>query len=285
MAELRPTLANWNGRLLPLADVRVSALDRGFLFGDAVYEALRVYAGKAWLLREHLDRLARSLREVRIDADVSRIESRVLETLRASGVREGLIYLQITRGEAPRAHAWKSALVPNELVWVQDYGGDPYAGVRERGVGVVSHPDLRWKRCDVKSTNLLANCLACQAAFEADCPEAVLVDGDGFVTEATHSSLFAVVDGVVVATPNGQAILPGVTRAWLAHGGAEVHERRISLAELRAADEVFMTGTSIEVMPVVAVDGAAVGTGAPGPVTVELLKAYRKAVREFVEND
>jgi D-alanine transaminase len=281
---LRSTLANWNGEIMPLEDVKVSVLDRAFLFGDAVYEALRVYGGRAWLADEHFDRLKRSLTEVRIAADADRLRRRMEETIERSGVEEGLAYLQVTRGQGPRSHAWKKPMTPNELVWVQDYGIDPFAEMRRAGTGVVTERDRRWGRCDVKSVNLLANCMACQSAYEAGCIEALLVDANGVLTEATHSSFFAVLDGIVRTSPNDSCVLPGVTRNWvvdrLRRDGREVVESPIHEKDLSRVDELFLTGTSIEVMPIVAVDGRPVHDGKPGPLASSLREAYQSAVEE-----
>ncbi len=188
----RPTLANWNGEFLPLADVRVSVLDRGFLFGDGIYEVLRVYAGRPFLCEEHMQRLRRSLREVRIDCDADRLEQRMQDTLRQSGVEEGIIYIQVTRGAAAnRTHRFPDPPVPpTELIYVEELDGDPYAQYRQTGARLITVPDVRWGRCDIKSVNLLANCMAAQAAKEAGCIEALLVKPDGTITESSHTSIF-----------------------------------------------------------------------------------------------
>src|SRR5437870_3464183 len=150
-------LANLNGRQLPLAEATVPALDRGFLFGDAVYEVLRVYGGRPWLQEEHWARLARSLDAIRIHGvDLDRLRRRMHETIAAGPFREALVYLQVTRGVAPRAHKFPSGVAPLEFLYVQEFR-DPYEEARRVGAAVVTHPDIRWGRCDVKSTNLLAN--------------------------------------------------------------------------------------------------------------------------------
>ncbi|MGL4461660.1 MAG: aminotransferase class IV, partial [Planctomycetia bacterium] len=259
-------LANWNGVESPLDQVRVSVLDRGFFFGDAVYEALRVYGGKAWLVDSHMKRLTRSLGELRIPADVSRIERRMLETIAHSGVTDGMTYLQVTRGEAPRSHQFpKTPAKPNELIYVVDFGGDPYAKVRSTGVAVASHPDLRWKRRDIKTTNLLGNCLAMQYAAEQGCFEAILVDDAGYVTEGSHTSAFAVKDGVIYAPPQGSHILPGCTRAFvltLAEKlGVEYRLEAFKAADVFSMDELFLTGTSLEALAVTTFDGKPIGRG------------------------
>jgi D-alanine transaminase len=286
MDQLTTTLANWNGEVMPLEDVKVSVLDRAFLFGDAVYEALRIYGGKAFFADEHFARLQRSLQELRIEADVDRVRRRMEETIEASGVKEGLAYMQITRGQGPRSHAWKKPMTPNELIWVQDYGGDPHVEHRKKGIGVVTESNRRWGRCDVKSVNLLANCMACQAAYEAGCIEAILIDDDGIATEATHSSLFGVLDGVVRTSPNNERILPGVTRNWavdrLRKLGIPVSEESMQRSDFDRLEEMFLTGTSIEVMPVTSIDRQIVANGKPGTISVRLLGEYQSDVRAFI---
>lgn len=282
-------LANWNGELMPLDQVRVSVLDRAFLFGDAIYEALRVYGGKTWLHGDHMARLARSLGEVRIETDIRRIENRMAETLAKSGVAEGLVYIQVTRGAAPRTHYFPPAgTKPNELIFVSDIGGDPYAGVRETGVGIVTHDDLRWRRCDIKSVNLLGNCIAMQAAKNADCTEAWLINEAGDITEATHSSAFAVSGGKILAPPLGPSLLPGVTRKFMLElaesESIEVVEQSFGRDRLFELDELFMTGTTMEVLPVVRVDGRPAGGGRPGPVTTRLYQAFQRAVADFLKS-
>lgn len=276
-------LANWNGRQMPLAEVQVSVLDRGFLFGDGIYEVLRVYGGRPFLCAEHMRRLRRSIGEVRIDCDVDRLERRMHETLAHSGVKEGLIYIQVTRGAARRTHRFPDPPVPpNELIYVEEIEADPYARWRESGADLLSLPDLRWKRCDIKSVNLLANCMAAQAAAEAGCVEALLVAADGAITEGSHTSIFAVQDGRIITTPLGPQILPGITRGLVVRLSEQaripITEGRLRRDQLAAVHELFLTGTTSEVLPITRVDGGAIGDGRPGPVTRRLYEAYRDLV-------
>lgn len=278
--------ANWNGVAMPLADVRVSVLDRGFLFGDGIYEVLRVYGGRPFLLREHMARLRRSLAEIRIAADAARLEQRMHETLRESSVDSGMIYLQVTRGVAPRTHRFPNPPVaPNELIYVDAIDGDPYGAFRD-GAKLLTVPDVRWHRCDIKSVNLLANCLAAQAAAEAGCLEALLVAADGSVTEGSHTSLFAVQGGRILATPLGPQILPGITRGLMvklaARAGIEIVDRSVKHADLATIDEMFLTGTTSEVLPVTQVDGKPIGNGQPGPLTQKLVTTYNDYVRDWL---
>jgi D-alanine transaminase len=279
--------ANWNGTAMPLSEVRVSVLDRGFLFGDGIYEVLRVYGDRPFLLHEHMARLRRSLKEIRIEANVDRLEQRMLTTLADSGVQGGMIYLQVTRGAAPRTHKFPNPPVPaNELIYVDAIDGDPYGAYRDSGAKLITVPDVRWRRCDIKSVNLLANCLAAQAAADAGCLEALLIAADGTITEGSHTSIFAVQKGRILATPQGANILPGITRGLLVKLAARVditiEERLVKHAELSGIDEMFLTGTTSEILPVTQVDGRPIGNGRPGLVTGRLVTAYNDYVRDWL---
>lgn len=283
-----PSLVCLNGETMPPEDAKVSIWDRGFLFGDAVYEVCRIYRGRCWLETEHLERLARSLRAMRFPVvNLVRLRQRMHETIAASGIAEGTVYLQITRGVAPRQHTFPDpATPPTELIAVRPYDDSVTAERRQHGVAIFSQPDWRWRRCDVKSTNLLANVMACQAAHDAGGFEAVLHEPDGTVTEATHSSLLWVRDGRLEGTPDGPGILPGTTRLamlrLLEAAGVTFAEATIALDELKRADEVLLSGTTIEVMPVVAIDGTPVADGQPGPVTRRLQAAFGAAVERWL---
>jgi D-alanine transaminase len=271
---------------MPLTEAKVPVLDRGYLFGDGIYEVLRIYGGKPWQEEDHFARLARSLEAIHIHGvDIDRLRQQMRETIAAGGFHDAVCYIQVTRGVAPRGHAFPANLKPTELLWLNEIG-DPYAAYRDKGLAVSLQPDLRWKRCDVKSLNLLGNVLAHQAAKEAGCGEAVLVAEDGTVTEASHSSLFGVVNGMLRTTPNNPGILPGCTRKMIlelaAEVGVPVEERSLHRGELARASELFLTGTSMEVCPVVRVDDRAVADGRPGPVTRKLQEAYGRRLRAFL---
>jgi D-alanine transaminase len=275
-------LANVNGERMPLSEVRVSAQDRGFLFGDAVYEVLRVYHGRPFLLDEHFERLRRSLEAIRITGiDLPRLHRRLLETIAAGPFLEATAYLQITRGAAPRGHPFPGNATPLEFLFVQEFH-DPYVEARRTGASVLLQPDVRWDRCDIKSTNLLANVLAMQAAKEAGCQEALFYLPDGTLTEGSHTSFFGVRDGTVLTAPKSHDILPGITRglilALAARAGVPVRERMLRRDELDEVQELFLTGTTSEVLPVVRVDSRPVGDGKPGPITRRLQEAYQAAV-------
>jgi D-alanine transaminase len=280
-------LANLHGKITPLDEVTISPLDRGFLFGDAVYEVLRIYHGKPWLEQEHFDRFDRSLKEIRIaGVDVARMRQRMHETIRAGGFGEAIVYLQVTRGAAPRKHAFPKDIVPLELLWVQEYP-DSYRPLCEAGCGVITFPDLRWHRADIKSTNLLANVLANQASSEARCAEALLYLPDETMTEASHSTFFAVQNHRLHTTPLKANVLPSITRGYTLklaqHAGIEVVERFLSRKELAEVEELFLVGTTCEVLPIVKVDGRAVQSGQPGPLTRRLQAIYTESVRAFLK--
>ncbi len=281
-------LADLNGRIMPLPEVKISALDRGFLFGDGVYEVIRVYGGKPWLEDEHFVRLERSLAEIHITGvDLAALRRRTLALLTASSLKEATIYIEVTRGVAsPRTHAFPKQATPTELLWVAPYDDTTTARGRRDGVGVLLQPDLRWRRCDVKSVNLLPNVLACQAAKEAGCPEAILYTPDGLLTEASHSSFFAIREGTLISTPLSPAVLPSITRAFalrLAESlNLPVEERSLHRDELAVLQELFLVGTTSEVLPVVRVDQQTIGTGQPGPITRRLQQAHAWAVAAFL---
>lgn len=281
-------LACLNGETMPVEQAKVPVWDRGFLFGDSVYEVCRMYAGRCWLEDEHFARLRRSLKELDFPpVDVDRLIERVHQTIAASGIREGTVYIQITRGVAPRSHAFPDPPVPpTELIVVRPYDDGPTARLRQAGAKVISHPDLRWKRCDIKTTNLLANCMATEAARRAGCQEAILVDADGLVTEATHTSLLWVRQGRIEGTPEGPEILPGTTRQLvlrlLKSLAIPFAESRVTLDELKAADELILVGTTTEVVPIIQVDDDPIASGRPGPVSARLWEAYRHDVERWL---
>ncbi len=284
-------LACVNGKINPVEQATVPVWDRGFLFGDSVYEVFRMYQGRCWLEDEHLARLRRSLKELDFpDHDLTRLIDRIDETIRASEILEGTLYVQITRGVAPRSHPFpKPPVPPTEVIIVRPFDDRPAAHLRDTGVAVVSLPDMRWKRCDIKSTNLLANVMAIELARRGGAYEAVLIDDHGFVTEATHTSLLWVRGGRLEGTPEGHEILPGMTRQLVLRllEQLQIPFRgvQVTLDELQSADELILVGTTTEVLPVVQVDGAAVGSGKPGPITARLQEAYKAAVAAWLESE
>jgi len=281
------SLACLNGELMPVDQARIPIWDRGFLFGDGVYEVYRLYRGRCWLEDDHNARLRRSLAAIEITVDLEQLNSRLHRTIAASGIREGTAYVHVTRGVAPRLHAFPSpAVPPTELIVIRAYDDEPVARLRAQGVGAISHPDLRWKLCDLKTTNLLPNVLANEAAHRAGCFEAILVDEQGRVTEGTHTSVLWVRGGRLEGTPEGHGILPGTTRQLILRLCAEIgvtfNAAQVTLPELIGADEVFLVGTTSEVLSIIRIDGQAISGGVPGPVSRRVQQAYCAAVERWL---
>lgn len=275
-------IAYVNGRYVPLSEAAVSIEDRGFQFADGVYEYFSVFDGRLADAKGHFERLWRSLSELRIPAPMSEAVLRIVmaETVRRSRVRQGSVYLQINRGVAPRDHAVPNPAPHPSVVVVAkpvDFSvGEARAAV---GVKVLTQPDNRWGRCDIKTVGLLPNVLAKQAAREAGAYEAWLVDDLGFVTEGASTNAWIVDEAGVLRTRDTNAnILRGVTRHQLLdiaeREGIEVSQRPFTVEEAKRAREAFITAASTFVMPVVAVDGAKIGDGAPGPVAKRLRALY-----------
>lgn len=273
-------IAYVNGVFTPLADARISILDRGFLFADGVYEVAAVIDGRLVDNVAHLARLERSLKELRLESPVP--IAGIVEIERAlvahNGIEEGLVYLQITRGAAEREFSFPKSAKPT-LVGFAQKKNILAAPAAETGVAVITVPDLRWGRRDIKSVALLAQVLAKQAAAEAGCQEAWMVDADGLVTEGSSSTAFIVTQaGAIVTRPNSTAILPGCTRravtALADEQGLTVEERAFTVAEAQEAAEAFLTSASNLVLPIVAIDGRPVGAGVPGARSKRLRALY-----------
>lgn len=272
-----------NGQFGPLAEATIPINDRGFLFGDGVYEVLRGYDGRLWAEERHWRRLAWSLAELGLEGvDLDSLRSIMHEAVRRAQTSEPLVYLQITRGIAPRSHGWDDAELHPTIVVTVRQARDPAAASREQGVACLSLPDERWHRCDVKSVNLLANVLAKQRAKRAGATEAILYDGDGQVTEGSSSAVLAVFDGALWCPPQSPALLPSITRdialELAAELGLDVRREGFSLDALRAADEAMICSTTSEVLGVTRLDDEPLGRGGVGPVTRQLARAYRAAV-------
>lgn len=272
---------------MALDQVMVPALDRAFLFGDAVYEVIRVYRGHAWKLEEHFNRLKSSLEAISIRAiDLNEVMLRALTTLKNSSIQEGLIYIQITRGVAKRTHYFPKAAIPNCLIYIEEFD-DPYRELRSRGACAITHPDIRWSCNYIKATSLLANCLACQSAIEAGCCESILVDSQGFVTEGSHTSVFAVRHGQILVAPEAANILPGITKRQILNLAkiinVPVTEHRLAKIELVDIDELFLSGTPEEILPITTVDNMPISNGKPGPITRKLHEQFQKTLASWLE--
>ncbi len=273
-----------NGEYLPREEACVSVDDRGFLLADGVYEVTAAYGGRFVRLEEHMDRLAGGLRAIRIDVDMERFPGIHYRLLAENGLDDApyaKVYLQVTRGVADRSHAFPSSGV-EPTVYARATAWTPPARQRwEEGFSAVTVPDRRWSRVDIKSIALLPNVLAQQAAVEAGADEAILVR-DGVAVEGAHANLCAVRDGAVITHPQTNVVLPGITREAVLElareRGHPIREEPIMVEELPRLDELFLTGTTTEVRPVVSVDGDPVGPGRPGPVTRDLFEGYRERI-------
>ena len=277
-----PDIGFVNGRFMPLREAMVPVEDRGFQFGDGVYEVIRTYCGASFQLEAHLARLERSARAIELPLSFTSQEwaRYVVEGIRLGGYAESKVYIQLTRGVAPREHRSPASVHPTTVMTVREmHSGD--ARLRTQGVGVLTMEDLRWGRCDIKSVNLLANVMARQRAHLAGAFEAVFVRG-GEVTEGAVSNVMVVTQGALVTEPEGERILSGVTRdvvlTLARKEGVAVQERPIGLDELRGADEMFLTGTTVEILPVVRVDDAVVGSGTPGDITTLLCDRFQRSL-------
>ena len=274
-----------NGNYVPAEEAKVSIFDRGFLFADGVYEVTSVIDGRLVDFAPHADRLDRSLGELKMAWPVSREALREVheELVRRNGVDQGMVYMQVTRGVAEREFTYPPSSTPTSLVaftQARELVDNPNA---RTGVKVVSIPDIRWKRRDIKTIALLPQAMGKQAARERGAFEAWMVE-DGHVTEGTSSTSYIVRDETVITRPLSHAVLAGVTRRTvlrlMAERGIRLDERPFTIDEAYAADEAFLTSASTFVMPVVEIDGRRIGDGQPGPLTRRLREIYIEEARK-----
>ena len=283
-----PRISYVNGRYVPHERAAVHIEDRGYQFADGVYEVWAVFGGALADSEGHFERLERSLAELGIAAPMGRraLEIVLREILRRNHIRDGLIYLQVTRGVAPRDHVFPDPPAPPSLVVTAKRVDRTAAEAKAvLGVGVISTPENRWGRCDIKTIGLLPNVLAKQAAREKGAAEAWFVDTDGFITEGGASNAWILdASGVLRTRDTGANILRGITRNSIMALAAElqikVEEAPFTMADVRSAREAFFTGAGALVMPVVAIDGHPIGNGTPGPVALRLRALYVDAARQ-----
>ncbi|MCB2213317.1 aminotransferase class IV [bacterium] len=281
----------YNGQYLDKDEVRISPDDRGWLFADGIYEVVRVYCGKPFRMLEHVDRLRHSASEIQLrlpdDFDLREISRELLQ--RNNVTRDAVIYIQITRGVAPRTHHFPPPDTPPTVyVLVRDFPANPQQF--EEGFGVLLVPDTRWARCDVKTINLLPNTLASEAARQANAQEAIFVRGKA-VAEGTHTSVIAIRDGVVITSPVDENILPSVTRSILLQlcqeRGIPVHAEGLTVQSFLHADEAVLLGTTTELTPINRIKlvpelrhlGDATRFRTPGPITAQLQEGYRDLIQ------
>lgn len=272
-----------DGKIIDLTENVVPMEDRGHQFGDGVYEVTKVYNGRCFALKPHMDRLYRSLRELLIPAVYTYEELAEFHDLliKESGITEGAIYLQITRGVAPRAHGFPENVVPRLTMSIRPSSINK--NILEGGKGLLI-PDERWLRCDIKSLNLLGNVLGKQKAKNAACVEAIQVR-DGIVTEGTSSNFFVIKDDVVWTHPRCNLILTGITRTILVDKiipalGLVFVEKKFDEAFAKSANEAFISGTTSEITPILSLNGQVIGNGAIGSITSKLQKAYWALIDE-----
>ncbi|NLH48493.1 MAG: D-amino acid aminotransferase [Myxococcales bacterium] len=280
-----PELASVNGKITPIDQACVSIHDRGLVLGDGVYEVIVSYHDKLFLFDEHIARLRRSLAYVRMSyVDVDEVVRLIRQVFQAAAMPRAKVYLQITRGEAPRNHAFPVPQIkPNLIITVRAFPEmDP--ALFDAGIVCLTQPDLRWGRVDIKTINLLPNCLAKQAALDAGCHDAIFIAADGLVREATAANVFVIRHGVFLTHPANEHILSGVTRNCLIDlirgAGWTVEERAATEQEMMTADEVFLSGTTAEVLPVIRINGRPIADGQPGPISRKLLGIFRAWIRQ-----
>ncbi len=282
-------IAYVNGRYVPHRDAAIHVEDRGYQFADGVYEVCEIWGGMIVDETLHLDRLERSLRELSIAMPMARAALKVVirEVIRRNRVADGIVYLQVTRGVAPRDHLFPPKdTQPALVVTAKSVPRAKGERMAAEGVGVITLPDNRWERVDIKSVGLLPNAIAKEKAKAAGAREAWFVDREGYVTEGASTTAWIVTrEGVLVTRPNGTGILPGITRITVTEvarrQGFKVEERKFTVDEAKAAREAFITAASTIVMPVVRIDGAPVANGHPGSIATQLRAAFHDVAEKM----
>ncbi len=265
-------------KIVPPEKIDPAHYDRGIFFGDGVYEVMRSYAGKLFAFEAHLQRFAASLAAIAITGiETEQVRTRVLRAFDAAGIADAKIYFHVTRGSAPRDRAWDGSLEPNFFLNLSEVSDN--SANRANGIAVSTHPDWRWKRCDIKSLNLLANVLAANDAAAKGCGEAILVDEAGLITEGAGSAFFAVRGQTLQTAPLTANILPSITREFTLkaarNAGLEVSEKSLTVEQAVCADELLIASTTQDIVPVAKFDGKPVGTGRPGECAKLLAEEFR----------
>ena len=275
-----------NGEFMPLESARIPVLDRGFIFGDGVYEVIPVYSRHPFRLPEHLARLQRSLDAARLDPPLAEAEwtRLVHQLIERNAAEDQGVYLQVTRGVAKRDHAFPKGVAPTVFMMSNPLV-TPSRELVERGGSAITTTDFRWLRCDVKVTSLLANCLLRQRSVDAGADEVVMFR-DGYLTEASSSNVFAVRDGVLLAPPKNHLVLPGITYDVVlelaAANEVPIEVREVAEDEVRSADELWLSSSSKEVLAVTTLDGRPVGDGKPGPIFKRIDQAFQEFKRKIM---
>jgi D-alanine transaminase len=276
-----PELAFINGGFVSLDRAMVHVEDRGYQFADAVYEVVRTYGGRPFALAEHLDRLWRSFEGIQLVPNFTRSELTgwIQEGVKRAGFPEAMVYVQVSRGQARRHRGIPANAAPVLVITVRALPDS--AQLRADGITCITVPDQRWGRCDIKSVALLANVLAYNQAKQAGASDAIFVETDGTVNEATAGNIFLVKESRLITPSKSPKLLGGITRDKLllaaTAAGIGCEERRVTTAELLAADEMFLSSTTAEVVPVLALNGSRIGDGRPGRVSARLYEAFVRA--------
>ena len=277
-----PEIANVNGTICPVHEAVIPAEDRGFLFGDGVYEVLRSYNGRLWAFDRHMKRLKRSLQEIDIlKIDLDDTFQQIQATYAQSQIQDATVYIQITRGAGPRSHAWIATdLKPTFFMTVRHFQSRGEGN--ERGIRAIWLRDQRWGRCDIKSVNLLPNVLAKQEARSKGAYEAIFVDSRDRVLEGTSSSVFSIKRSSLVIPPNSPSILPSITREFISEIAGDLKiplvEKYVTLSEFYQAEEAFIAGTGDEIMGITQLSGVTIGQGEVGPLTKEIYRRYKERI-------
>ena len=265
-----------NGHILDAEDAKISVFDRGFIFGDGIYEVMAQINGQFFYKQAHLDRLKWCVSEIGISLDVEALEKDIPALLEASGLsdKDCMLYMQVTRGVAPRQHSYPTSITPTVMMYAWE---KKLPNINDSNASVVTMPDLRWSRCDIKMTSLLGNVMANEHAMQHHCYETVF-ERNGLITEASHCNVFFVKEGVVYTHPTGPFLLDGITRQVVLElcedVGIEVELKGIPASEIRNMDEAFLTGTSTQVLAIQKVDEHTYFEKEPGPVTKKLQRAF-----------
>ena len=277
-----------NGEYMPIEEARISVMDRGFIFGDGVYEVIPVYSRKPFRLAEHLRRLQHSLDGIRLANPHADDEWATLigGLIARNEMQDQYLYLHITRGVAKRDHAFPNPPVKPTVFMMSSPLPAPPAALLHSGVCAVTAPDNRWLRCDIKSIALLPNVLLRQMAVDAGCAETILIRDDSFMTEGAASNIFVVKNGKLLAPPKDNLMLPGITYDVIleiaAADGIPFEVRKIAVAEVSAANELLLTSSTKEVLAITQLDGKPVGTGKPGAMFARLHKLYQDFKRDVM---
>ncbi len=267
--------------IVPTEEVEPVYLDRGMFFGDGVYEVMRSYNGQLFAFEEHLERFAQSLAGIQMTGvDMEQIRARIHRAFKAAGIANAVVYFHMTRGSAPRERVWSDDLEPNFFLSVSESKDNPE--VKARGIAVSTFPDWRWKRCDIKSLNLLPNVMACTDAAKKGCDEAIFVDDAGWITEGAGSAFFAVRGQTLQTAPLTANILPSITRKFTIEAGRNVGlkivEESLTPEQAVASDELCVASTTKDILAVVKFDDTIIGDGNPGIYTKRMAEAFRSFV-------